>query len=126
MNTPSCPPGARLRRRATTFTGVWFSLVLSCIALSLSLPLSLSSASDVCIPAQGKVLVPTDLALAVPDGCYGRIGITISGTVSVSLFHGTQLHVQAWHGSTTLTWGVSDVWLLVTVIVGPCSRCGGC
>ena len=32
------------------------------------------SASDVCVPAQGKVIVPTDLAMAIPDGCYGRIG----------------------------------------------------
>lgn len=32
------------------------------------------SAADIVIPAQGKVLVPTDLALAIPDGCYGRIG----------------------------------------------------
>ncbi|CAI8034354.1 Deoxyuridine 5'-triphosphate nucleotidohydrolase [Geodia barretti] len=33
----------------------------------------LYSAADVVIPAQGKELVPTDLAVAVPDGCYGRI-----------------------------------------------------
>lgn len=32
------------------------------------------SAADVCIPGQGKMLVPTDLALAIPHGCYGRIG----------------------------------------------------
>lgn len=25
------------------------------------------------IPAQGKVIVPTDLSIAVPEGCYGRI-----------------------------------------------------
>ena len=36
--------------------------------------ISLSSAADVCVPAQGKVIVPTDLAVAIPEGCYGRIG----------------------------------------------------
>lgn len=25
------------------------------------------------IPAQGKAIVPTDLAIAVPEGCYGRV-----------------------------------------------------
>lgn len=25
------------------------------------------------IPAQGKAIVPTDLSIAVPDGCYGRV-----------------------------------------------------
>ena len=26
------------------------------------------------IPAQGKGLVKTDIALAIPEGCYGRVG----------------------------------------------------
>ncbi len=26
------------------------------------------------VPARGRALVPTDLALAVPPGCYGRVG----------------------------------------------------
>lgn len=32
-----------------------------------------SSAANTVIPAQGKVIVPTDLSIAVPEGCYGRI-----------------------------------------------------
>lgn len=33
----------------------------------------LSSASDLVIPAHGKGIVPTDLAIAVPAGTYGRV-----------------------------------------------------
>eukprot|EP00455_Lapot_gusevi_P050339 TRINITY_DN727_c0_g1_i2.p1 TRINITY_DN727_c0_g1~~TRINITY_DN727_c0_g1_i2.p1 ORF type:complete len:189 (+),score=46.74 TRINITY_DN727_c0_g1_i2:40-606(+) len=33
----------------------------------------LSSAREVVIPARGKALVPTDLAIKVPEGTYGRI-----------------------------------------------------
>ncbi|CDH53381.1 dutpase putaive [Lichtheimia corymbifera JMRC:FSU:9682] len=33
----------------------------------------LYSAANTVIPAQGKVIVPTDLSIAVPEGCYGRI-----------------------------------------------------
>ncbi|KAI8089205.1 dUTPase-like protein [Halteromyces radiatus] len=33
----------------------------------------LYSAADIVIPAQGKVIVPTDISIAVPEGCYGRV-----------------------------------------------------
>ena len=32
------------------------------------------SAYDLMVPAEGKALVKTDIAVAIPDGCYGRIG----------------------------------------------------
>lgn len=32
-----------------------------------------SSSADVTIPARGKCIVPTDLSIAVPPGCYGRV-----------------------------------------------------
>jgi len=32
------------------------------------------SAYDYMIPASGKVVALTDLQIAVPSGCYGRIG----------------------------------------------------
>jgi dUTPase len=35
----------------------------------------LSAAKDVIVPAHGKALVPTDLAIKVPDDCYGRVGM---------------------------------------------------
>ena len=35
--------------------------------------LDLYSACDTIVPARGKVLIPTDLQIHVPDGCYGRI-----------------------------------------------------
>ena len=33
----------------------------------------LSSNKDMVVPAKGKALVPTDLQIALPEGCYGRI-----------------------------------------------------
>eukprot|EP00048_Salpingoeca_helianthica_P017544 m.237789 g.237789 ORF g.237789 m.237789 type:complete len:147 (-) comp21382_c0_seq1:169-609(-) len=33
----------------------------------------LFSAADMVVPAQGKAIVPTDIAIAVPDGYYGRV-----------------------------------------------------
>ncbi|KAI8149160.1 dUTPase-like protein [Fennellomyces sp. T-0311] len=33
----------------------------------------LYSSADTVIPAQGKAIVPTDLSIAVPEGCYGRV-----------------------------------------------------
>ncbi|KAL1936735.1 hypothetical protein VTP01DRAFT_869 [Rhizomucor pusillus] len=33
----------------------------------------LYSSADVVIPAQGKVIVPTGLSIAIPEGCYGRV-----------------------------------------------------
>ena len=36
--------------------------------------ISCISAYDVTIPAEGKVLVKTDIAIALPEGCYGRVG----------------------------------------------------
>jgi dUTP pyrophosphatase len=33
----------------------------------------LSAAKDVTVPARGRVLVPTDLSIALPSGVYGRI-----------------------------------------------------
>jgi deoxyuridine 5'-triphosphate nucleotidohydrolase len=33
----------------------------------------LSSAYDVTIPAQGKAIAKTDLAMVIPNGCYGRV-----------------------------------------------------
>ena len=37
-------------------------------------PLMLCSAYDVTIPAKGKAIVKTDLAVAIPSFCYGRVG----------------------------------------------------
>ena len=34
----------------------------------------LAAAYDCVVPARGKALVKTDLAVKVPDDCYGRIG----------------------------------------------------
>lgn len=33
----------------------------------------LASAKDLIVPARGKALVPTDLAISLPDGVYGRV-----------------------------------------------------
>ena len=39
----------------------------------LSAGYDLSSAHDIVVPARGKALVMTDLAVVIPEGCYGRI-----------------------------------------------------
>lgn len=33
----------------------------------------MNSAHDTVIPAQGKVIVPTDISIAIPAGHYGRV-----------------------------------------------------
>jgi len=32
------------------------------------------SAYDYTVPAQGKIVAKTDIQIALPEGCYGRIG----------------------------------------------------
>lgn len=33
----------------------------------------LHSAGEIIVPSKGKILVPTNLSCAIPNGCYGRI-----------------------------------------------------
>ena len=40
------------------------------------------------IPGQGKACVMTDIQIALPEGCYGRIGKLILN------FHTTVLHIM--------------------------------
>ena len=40
---------------------------------AFSAGLDLSAAEDKIIPANGRGLIKTDLQVAIPDGCYGRI-----------------------------------------------------
>eukprot|EP00967_Tisochrysis_lutea_P036407 scaffold43812_cov39-Tisochrysis_lutea.AAC.2 len=44
---------------------------------SLAAGYDLSAAHPCVIPARGKGLVKTDLAIIVPEGCYGRIGVPL-------------------------------------------------
>lgn len=37
----------------------------------------LSSAYDITVPAKGKALIKTDIAIAIPENTYARIGIKI-------------------------------------------------
>lgn len=39
----------------------------------LSAGYDLYSAVETVVPAKGKAIVPTDLSIAVPEGCYGRV-----------------------------------------------------
>ena len=39
-----------------------------------SIILFCASAYEVTIPAEGKALIKTDIAVAIPEGCYGRVG----------------------------------------------------
>ena len=36
------------------------------------------SACDVTLPAEGKAIVKTDIAVALPEGCYGRVGTCLT------------------------------------------------
>lgn len=54
----------------------------------------LKAAYDATIPAQGKALVKTDIAIAVPEGCYGRI---VSHLTPASAGH----HVSPMCGAAT-------------------------
>ncbi|XP_022144283.1 deoxyuridine 5'-triphosphate nucleotidohydrolase [Momordica charantia] len=47
--------------------------VLPSRASALSAGYDLSSATETKVPARGKVLVPTDLSIAIPEGTYARI-----------------------------------------------------
>eukprot|EP00731_Ephydatia_muelleri_P017829 Em0010g927a len=42
-------------------------------ASSLAAGYDLYSARDTVVPPEGKQLVETDIAIAVPEGCYGRV-----------------------------------------------------
>ena len=63
----------------------------------LSAGYDLCSAYEVVIPARGKGLVKTDLAMNIPVTCYGRIAPS-----------------QVWHGKNTL---MSALVLLMRIIV---------
>lgn len=41
---------------------------------ALAAGLDLAAAYDAVVPAGGKALVKTDLSVALPDGCYARVG----------------------------------------------------
>lgn len=41
------------------------------------------SAAETKVPARGKALIPTDLSIAVPEGAYARIGISLTLCVCV-------------------------------------------
>lgn len=53
----------------------WFSLALDTPKLILR-----GSAYDATICAEGKAIVKTDIAIAIPEGCYGRIGWSCGAT----------------------------------------------
>ena len=46
------------------------------------------SAQDVTVPAQGKAIAPTDIAIAVPEGTYGRVGKCSCECFCCYFFHG--------------------------------------
>jgi dUTP pyrophosphatase len=49
------------------------SAVLPVRGSALAAGYDLSAAHDGTIPARGKALIKTDLAMAIPEGCYGRV-----------------------------------------------------
>jgi dUTP pyrophosphatase len=77
---------------------------------SMAAGLDLKSAYDITIPASGKGLVKTDLAILVPTGCYGRIAprsglalhhhINVGGGVIDSDYRGNVCVILFNHSST--------------------------
>ena len=53
---------------------------VSCISLDchlISVGFDLSSAYDITVPARGKALVKTDIAISIPENTYARVGALI-------------------------------------------------
>lgn len=68
---PCCQSAARRWLPVTIWRGA------ALFALSRRFKTS-TSAHDVIIPAHGRGIAQTDLAVAIPHGCYGRIGSFVS------------------------------------------------
>ncbi|XP_051123665.1 deoxyuridine 5'-triphosphate nucleotidohydrolase-like [Andrographis paniculata] len=53
----------------------------------LSAGYDLSSATETTVPARGKILIPTDLSIAIPEGTYARVaprsGLTLKHSIDV-------------------------------------------
>eukprot|EP00042_Codosiga_hollandica_P007427 m.17401 g.17401 ORF g.17401 m.17401 type:complete len:184 (+) comp29201_c0_seq1:40-591(+) len=73
---------AKRARKAEEPSGMSLVLLVQRLSAHAQLPqrqsalaagYDLFSAHDVVIPAQGKAIVPTDIAIALPEGCYGRV-----------------------------------------------------
>eukprot|EP01137_Pigoraptor_chileana_P001076 Opistho-2@38180 len=62
----ACAPALRVLRLTE-------SAKLPTRATPASAGYDLYSAADLSIPPKGKALVPTDITIGLPDGCYGRI-----------------------------------------------------
>lgn len=58
------------------------------LEMIISSRLFFSSAYDYVIPAKGKLIAKTDIQIALPDGCYGRVGKT---TVNFSGYRRSKL-----------------------------------
>lgn len=60
---------------------------LPVISVENSIGYDLSSAMDVCVPARGRVLVPTKMSIILPHGTYGRIaprsGLALKHSIDV-------------------------------------------
>ena len=75
LNLPSCQPAAVHSPPVTICPGGCHSVYLRGQPCSLRPPPSCRLSSRQCIvPAHGRALVRTELAIAVPEGHYGRIG----------------------------------------------------
>ena len=55
------------------------------------------SACDTIIPAEGKALVKTDIAVALPEGCYGRVGETVNHIATAELDYFDHIYFMSVH-----------------------------
>jgi len=92
--------------------------VLPQLASAGAVGYDLSSAGDHVVPARGKLLVPTDLAIALPAGVYGRIaprsglalkyGMDVGAGVVDPDYRGNVGVILFNHGSTDFTIKTGD------------------
>jgi len=64
--------------------------------------LDLYSALDTTVPAKEKRLIPTDLQIKLPDGCYGRIAARCELALAHQIDIGGEVIDQDYHGNISV------------------------
>jgi hypothetical protein len=55
--------------------GIRISIATDILKLFVSVSTPTTSAYDLVVQARGKALAMTDISVAIPSGCYGRVGM---------------------------------------------------
>ena len=60
--------------RVSSLTNMFLKVFPFCGLLYLKTGFDLSSAVDIVVPKKGKAIVKTDIAIAIPENTYARVG----------------------------------------------------